>query len=177
MGFPLCTAAPLASKPVLQILVVTRVLYNWQGLTLPCHVRASNRLCMHVYICGCAGSWLSMCCLADQLAMVLMTPLRYGDIPLSAVDFHISSIIEELLQKPQVLSAAETLAVSQAQDAAGLLKRAMWLFRSGLNNKKLVSVSCCPQQSSDKSTLQPLWVASQGCADAWSADYIRRRFG
>ena len=106
-----------------------------------------------------------------------MTPLRYGDIPLSAVDFHISSIIEELLQRPQILEAAEGLAVSQAQDAAGLLKRAMWLFRSGLNNKKLVSVSGCVQPSTEKCTLQPVWAISLAYADAWSADYIRRRFG
>lgn len=114
---------------------------------------------------------------ADQLSLLLLTPLRYTDLPLSAVDFHISSIVEELLQIPQVLMAAENLSVnSKEHDAAGLLKRAMWLFRSGLNFKSLVAGRAESKQHGENLWLQPLWTATQSHADAWSSDYLHRRF-
>ena len=116
-------------------------------------------------------------CCADQLGLVLMAPLRYNDIPLSAVDFHISSIAEELLQSPQIQKAAAELAVDvRERGHAELMKRAMWLFRSGLNNKEPVSNVHGNKPEAEKASLQPLWTASQACADAWSANYVRRRF-
>lgn len=102
------------------------------------------------------------------------SPLRRGDIPLSAVDFHISSIVEELMQVPSILAAAQSL---EAQtDMNDSLRHAMWLFRSGLNSKT-VSTGGRLVDSHEKKTLQPLWQAAHAAADAWSADYIRRRFG
>lgn len=116
-------------------------------------------------------------CFAEQLGVILTTPVRYSDIPLSAVDFHISSIVEELLQRPQILEAAETLCCNcKDRDAAAVLKRAMWLFRSGLNLKKVVSDSLNTKQEDEKLVLHQLWTASQACADAWSSGYLRRRF-
>jgi len=53
----------------------------------------------------------------------------------------------------------------------------MWLFRSGLNSKTEVSTGSRLVGSHEKKTLQPLWQAAHAAADAWSADYIRRRFG
>ena len=113
-----------------------------------------------------------------------MTPLRPIDIPLSSVDFHISSIVDELLQSSQIQEAAEALIKGQQQqDEQRLLQRAMWLFRSGLNSKKLfASTAQCDgadnlnQHDEEKSVLQSLWRVSQTPADAWSSDYIKRRF-
>ncbi|KAL0035771.1 hypothetical protein WJX77_002248 [Trebouxia sp. C0004] len=106
---------------------------------------------------------------------VAKSPLRRGDIPLSAVDFHISSIVEELMQVPSILAAAKSL---EAQtDMNDSLRRAMWLFRSGLNSKTQVSTGSRLVGSHERKTLQPLWQAAHAAADAWSADYIRQRFG
>lgn len=106
-----------------------------------------------------------------------MATLCYNDIPLSAVDFHISSITEELLQSPQIQKAAAELAFDgREQGPVELLKRAMWFFRSGLNNKEPVSNVHGSKPEDEKAFLQPLWTASQACADAWSANYVRRRF-
>ena len=117
---------------------------------------------------------------ADQLDMILMTPLRPIDIPLSSVDFHISSIVEELLQRSQIRQAAQALVEGQRQrDEQGWLQRAMWLFRSGMNNKELLHANKDQwdgRKDEEKSVLQQLWRVSQAPADAWSSDYIRRRF-
>ena len=112
---------------------------------------------------------------AGGVAAIAMTPLRRGDIPLSAVDFHISSIVEELMQTPGILTAAHAVAAKQGDsDAHDSLCRAMWLFRSGINLKKALNVGST--DSIEKENLLPLWQASYVAADAWSADYIRRRF-
>ncbi|KAL0055001.1 hypothetical protein WJX82_005601 [Trebouxia sp. C0006] len=108
------------------------------------------------------------------LAMA-QSPLRRGDIPLSAVDFHISSIVEELVHVPSILAAAQSLKADT--DMNDSLRRAMWLFRSGVNSKTEVSTGNRLVDSQEKQILQPLWQAAHAAADAWSADYIRRRFG
>ena len=111
---------------------------------------------------------------AGGVLALAQSPLRRGDIPLSAVDFHISSIVEELMQVPSILAAAQSL---EAQtDMNDSLRRAMWLFHSGLNSKT-VSTGGRLVDSHEKKTLQPLWQAAHAAADAWSADYIWRRFG
>lgn len=105
-------------------------------------------------------------------------PLKHGDIPLSAVDFHISSIVEELMQKPAVSAAAQvTVAQHGQRDANDLLRRAMWLFRSSLNTKKELGKKEQVKHDSERQVLQPLWHAAQAAADAWSMNYIRQRFG
>ena len=106
-----------------------------------------------------------------------MTPLARGDIPLSAVDFHISSIVEELMQKPSISAAAQAIAAPGGQNVSDLLRRAMWLFRSGLNHKQELMAQGNAKRSQEMQTLEPLWQAAHAAADAWSADYIRRRFG
>ncbi len=77
------------------------------------------------------------------------------------------------MQNPGVLAAAQALA---AQDMHDCLRRAMWLFRSGLNSKKELDLGAESADSQEKLTLQPLWQATHAAADAWSADYVRRRF-
>lgn len=103
-------------------------------------------------------------------------PLKNGDIPLSAVDFHISSIVEELMQKPAVSAAAQMVAQHDQRDANYSLQRAMWLFRSSLNTKKELGEGGKVQQDIERQALQPIWHAAQAAADAWSMNYIRQRF-
>lgn len=115
-------------------------------------------------------------CSAGDISKIAATPFGSADIPLSAVDFHISSIVEELLQNQKIRAAAQVLAASGRQrSASDLLKRAMWLFRSGKSSKTID-----PPSTSDKDQemqiLQPFWEASQAAADVWSANYINRRF-
>ncbi len=112
---------------------------------------------------------------AGGVLAMAQSPLRRGDIPLSAVDFHISSIVEELMQVPSILAAPQSLELQT--DMHDSLRRAMWLFRSGVNSKTEVSTGSRVVDSHEKKTLQPLWQAAHAAADAWSADYIRRRFG
>lgn len=105
-------------------------------------------------------------------------PLKNGDIPLSAVDFHVSSIVEELMQKPAVSAAAQRVIAQHGQhDANDPLRRAMWLFRSSLNTKKELVQDGKVEHDNERQALQPIWHAAQTVADAWSTHYIRQRFG
>ena len=58
-----------------------------------------------------------------------------ADIPASAIDFHVSDIVEELLRRPRVREAAAqaseaVAALGKHMDAAMCLRSAMWLFSS-----------------------------------------------
>ena len=58
------------------------------------------------------------------------------DVPLSAVDFHVSSVSEELMNLPALAREAgkAARAVGESEnDAEERLRRAMWLFRSSRN--------------------------------------------
>ena len=74
-------------------------------------------------------------------------PLRLADVPLSAIDFHVSDVVPKLLALPGVRAAAAKLRSSSGGGGAGsslpagggsevALKSAMWLFRSSLNGRK-----------------------------------------
>lgn len=105
-------------------------------------------------------------------------PLKHGDVPLSAVDFHISSIVEELMQKPAVSAAAQRVVGQHGQrDAHDPLRRAMWLFRSSVNTKKEFGQDANVKHDTERQALQPIWQAAHAAADAWSTQYIRQRFG
>ena len=78
------------------------------------------------------------------------------------------------MQVPSILAAAQSLTAHT--DMNDSLRRAMWLFRSGVNSKTEVSTGSRLVGSQEKKTLQPLWQAAHAAADAWSADYVRRRF-
>lgn len=112
---------------------------------------------------------------AGGIAGLALMPLKHGDIPLSAVDFHISSIVEELMQKPAVAAAAQSVVSQHGQaDAHDALRRAMWLFRSSLNTKTQLGNG--DVHDVDRQALQPIWQAAHAAADAWSMNYIRQRF-
>ena len=102
-------------------------------------------------------------------------PLKQGDIPLSAVDFHISSIVEELMQKPAVAAAVQSVVSKHGQaDAHDTLRRAMWLFRSSWNTK--TPLGNADIADIERQALRPIWQAAHAAADAWSMNYIRQRF-
>ena len=70
-----------------------------------------------------------------------MGSLQRGDIPTSAVDFHVSSIVQGLLQQPAIAQAATEAAGAGAGDnAEHVLQRAMWRCRSSVNRKQPVQV-------------------------------------
>ncbi|KAA6419829.1 MAG: hypothetical protein FRX49_10192 [Trebouxia sp. A1-2] len=128
----------------------------------------------HTWLSYIQGTYSRLVMPPGGILAMAQSPLRRGDVPLSAVDFHISSIVEELMHIPSILAAAQSL---EAQtDMHDSLRRAMWLFRSGLNSKTQVGTGSRLVGSHEKKTLQPLWQAAHAAADAWSADYIQRRF-
>ncbi|KAG2493933.1 hypothetical protein HYH03_007864 [Edaphochlamys debaryana] len=81
-------------------------------------------------------------------------PLRRSDVPLSAVDFHVSDVASQLSERPEVAAAVEAAlgaaaggaALSGApEDAEDCIKSAMWLFRSSTNPKAWLHAlsPCC----------------------------------
>ena len=66
--------------------------------------------------------------------------LKPDDIPTAAVDFHISSIIEELLGKPHVIATATKAAAKLGMDPAAALKSAMWHFSGSCNHRSMLQV-------------------------------------
>ena len=107
--------------------------------------------------------------------------LTPADLPLSAVDFHVSSISDDLLLVPEIAAEAAAVAVGQGdrrEDAKAALERAMWVFRSGRNARPRVEPlppSDEAAQRDERDALRPLWRVARGPADAWSADYIKTR--
>lgn len=68
------------------------------------------------------------------------------DIPEAAVDFHVSNVVEHLLQQPpvqetlqQMVNQSTALAARvqgpEGRDYRPLIQQALWLFRSSYNNK------------------------------------------
>ena len=104
-------------------------------------------------------------------------PLKRGDIPLSAIDFHISSIVEELMQNSAIANVVQAVAAKKSQhDPHDCLRRAMWLFWSSINSKMQLHTEGKIMNDGESQALQPIWQAAHAAADAWAADYIRRRF-
>ena len=60
-----------------------------------------------------------------------------GDIPLSAVDFHVSNIIEEVLNNREVLTAA----LSVGRDPLQAMRDAIWIFSSSTNSRAWLQVT------------------------------------
>ena len=70
--------------------------------------------------------------------------LKPDDIPAAAVDFHISSIIEDLLGKHNILAAATDAAAKTGSDAVGVIKSAMWHFSGSCNHRSPLQVLSVP---------------------------------
>lgn len=104
------------------------------------HACSSWLLCKH-----CRTSFLERSCCAEPVSSV--AAVQRNDIPLSAVDFHVSSIVQSLLQQQAVAQAASDAAAAGAgTNAETVLQRAMWRFRSSLNRKQHLLVGSRQQQ-------------------------------
>jgi hypothetical protein len=68
--------------------------------------------------------------------------LTKRDVPPAAIDFHVSPIVEELMQQPRVREAVEAAAArapelleDNGHDLSGLVRSAMWTHCSSVTNK------------------------------------------
>ncbi|KAF5838004.1 hypothetical protein DUNSADRAFT_3597 [Dunaliella salina] len=64
--------------------------------------------------------------------------LRRSDVPLAAIDFHVSDIVEHLLEVPHVAEAANSICCASwgiEGDTVAQMRNAMWLFRSSVNHR------------------------------------------
>jgi hypothetical protein len=106
-------------------------------------------------------------------------PLAAADIPLAAVDFHVSPIADDLLRLPPVAAEAAAAAVAAGTDAGDALRRAMWVFRSGRNVRaRRVARRAAADVAADaaeRDALRPLWRTAAAAADAWSKDFVAGR--
>ncbi|GLI60475.1 hypothetical protein VaNZ11_002634 [Volvox africanus] len=105
---------------------------------------------------GKCSAWLTyLCNLYDQVTVPValastssVGPMRRSDVPLSAVDFHVSDIVTRLMERSEVMALAPGGSAEHAgtpEDAEDALKSAMWLFRSSNNPKVWVHrlSPCC----------------------------------
>lgn len=101
-------------------------------------------------------------------------PLRLADVPLSAIDYHVSDVVPKLLSLPGVHATAVKLRNSSGgpsppptgcEDA---LKSAMWLFRSSLNGRKWLPL-IMPADGGGDQQRQPCTIAGSGSSSALPA--------
>ena len=71
--------------------------------------------------------------------MQTVPALQRADVPPSAVDFHVSSIIDWLLQHAQAGPAAARAGEALGMDRADALKKAMWRFSSSTSTKTMLT--------------------------------------
>eukprot|EP00742_Colponemidia_sp_Colp-10_P014940 GILJ01017019.1.p1 GENE.GILJ01017019.1~~GILJ01017019.1.p1 ORF type:complete len:432 (+),score=71.11 GILJ01017019.1:180-1298(+) len=108
-------------------------------------------------------------------------PMKMEDVLPSAVDFHCTNIIQDLLKDSKVTSLLQTVN-NRSDDPEGLLKSVIWKYRSSQNLKQ-------PLDSDPKSELSQqhreveedmdeasLWVKLKPFCDRYSYSYIRYRF-
>ena len=74
-------------------------------------------------------------------------PLQRSDLPPSAVDFHVSGIIEWLLQHAAVGPAASQAAQALNTEPTAALKTTMWRHSSSTNTKQLLGGQVGPCQA------------------------------
>ncbi|KAK9915160.1 hypothetical protein WJX75_005443 [Coccomyxa subellipsoidea] len=98
-----------------------------------------------------------------------------GDIPLSAVDFHISNILENLLNNRDIITAA----LAAGRDPLQIMRDAIWLFSSSINARTWVQE---PDQESQeqrrvrRSRLEAVWKVAAPPAKAYARQYVKARF-
>ncbi len=122
--------------------------------------------------------------LCDAAGIATAPPPSPPDVPLSAIDFHVSGVADDALLLPPVAAAAAAAAVRAGGEDEGVdgperVRRAMWLFRSSINRRPRVmalSPGAAAADREERADLLPLWRVLMGPADAWSANYIRERF-
>ncbi|BDA43711.1 hypothetical protein COCOBI_04-7260 [Coccomyxa sp. Obi] len=107
--------------------------------------------------------------------------LRPEDIPLSAVDFHISDIVYHLLDKPEITTAA----LDVARDPTELMRQAIWQHSSSINRRSwLLEPEPEQETRSDRarwqeqraSALENVWKIAAPAAKAYARSYRKARF-
>lgn len=104
--------------------------------------------------------------------------MRKVDIPLSAVDFHVSDIVPCMLTEESCFQPAASLAEDPAfgcDDAEALLKRAMWMYRSSTTAKRMMFPERGPAEAC-RVPLERFWKSVAPAADGFSVAYIKRRY-
>ena len=125
-------------------------------------------------------------------------PLRLADVPLSAIDFHVSDVLAHLSTVPGVRAASakikrntggvpQSSTMPQAEAGVeGQLKSAMWAFRSSLNSRRWLWMDGeatrmliqreLEEQAMEKNALEDLWRNAAPQADVFSRTYIKGKF-
>ncbi|KAI8466086.1 MAG: hypothetical protein J3K34DRAFT_461074 [Monoraphidium minutum] len=106
--------------------------------------------------------------------ITLVTPLRKEDIPLSALDHHISELVPFLLRQggvAEVLSNMTRGCWGHEADRRQLLERCIWAFRSGRYQLDYDLAT----EDAEAARLGPLWAAAAAPADRYSAAKIMER--
>jgi hypothetical protein len=105
--------------------------------------------------------------------------LGAADVPLSAVDYHVSDIVDDVLHSgaPAVEAALRELeAGGVARDAAaGAVKECMWELRSAVNGRPPVRGGA-GETWAPTPHVRRAWAILEPVFDAWAGDLLRKRF-
>ena len=114
-------------------------------------------------------------------------PMRMGDVPTSAVDFHICNIDEHLIDHvPEVRAACEAV---DAADPRGVLRRALWLHRSAVTDGATRDVTGATPASAiadaarvaraargaAAASLANVWAVAAAPAERYARDWLERK--
>jgi hypothetical protein len=124
---------------------------------------------------------------ADAAAeLAALPPLRLRDVPPSAIDFHCSNILTDVLADAALPDAAME-ALHAAGEPVETLKRAMWRYRSGVNTKTRLAALQRGGKAADgdaeddereegDEALRAAWAGVAPLVELHSARFIRRNF-
>ncbi|GHP04243.1 hypothetical protein PPROV_000299700 [Pycnococcus provasolii] len=106
------------------------------------------------------------------------SPMRNGDVPLTAVDPHCSDIDSALVESPAVRSACERF----GDDPRAVLRRALWLHRGAKVEAETTDVAQNDTARKEKEargqetrSLAPVMEAVGAAADRYAASWLQRR--
>ena len=111
-------------------------------------------------------------------------PLRREDAPTAAVDFHCSDVLEEALDGARSPGLFEQVSASlrqhgeAGQEVFESLRRAMWLFRSGVNCRQEAGSgkACSEGAPGERARLQPAWALVAKPVERLSQRHLDWRF-
>lgn len=117
---------------------------------------------------------------AAVLALKSIGALQPVDVLPAAVDFHVSSVVDFCLQKISVRQAAQAAAQrrGKGEDAAAVLRSAMWRFRSSVTFKELLAGGCADdgETHQDAAALEDAWRAAAPAVDSFVRRHVAWRF-
>ena len=108
------------------------------------------------------------------------------DVPTSAIDFHVSNIVEELMQQDKVRAAllrAVERAPTLGDDLGETLRSCIWTHCSSVTDKQTFApgkeTDVVPEtqtQGACESALRDLWEEIEGPAESFQRRRIKRLF-